>query len=304
MTAASKRTARGRRTDSCGGSERTAADEQRRQRAGRASRRRTNSGERRKWRGERRKWRGAGEQRAMIGGDDGAAAAGADEAAAGAGQATMERRQGVDGSDTMMNDAISSYDSKIYKRRDVFISGFLHGIRARFHRPPSHRLYGHVDGTTPAPPKFVNWEIKRTVVGNEAAGSTAENEVRIEYETVDNPEHELWMAHDQSLVAYITSTLSEEVLGSIDDDLTAMELWTTLATTYSQVSEARFLQLRRQFQDIKRGTRGVLEYLNEIKNVSDQLAAIGHPVSDKDKVQQALSGLGAEFDIFCTALEI
>ncbi|KAF3776332.1 Retrovirus-related Pol polyprotein from transposon TNT 1-94 [Nymphaea thermarum] len=112
------------------------------------------------------------------------------------------------------------------------------------------------------------------------------------------------MAHDQSLVAYITSTLSEEVLGSIDDDLTALELWTTLATTYSQVSEARFLQLKRQFQDIKCGTRSVLEYLNEIKNVSDQLAAIGHPVSDKDKVQQALSGLGTEFDIFCTALEV
>ncbi|KAF3771798.1 hypothetical protein EJ110_NYTH59530 [Nymphaea thermarum] len=60
----------------------------------------------------------------------------------------------------------------------------------------------------------------------------------------------------------------------------------------------------RQFQDIKRGTRTVLEYLNEIKSVSDQLAAIGHPVSDKDKVQQALSGLGTEFDIFCTTLEV
>ncbi|KAF3772871.1 Retrovirus-related Pol polyprotein from transposon TNT 1-94 [Nymphaea thermarum] len=168
----------------------------------------------------------------------------------------------------------------------------------------SHRFYGHVDGTTPAPPKFVNREVKRIVVGNEAAGSTTGAEVRIEYETVDNLEHELWMAHDQSLVAYITSTLSEEVLGSIDDDLTALELWTTLATTYSQISEARFLQLKRQFQDIKRGTRSVLEYLNEIKNVSDQLAAIGHPISDKDKVQQALSGLGTKFDIFCTALEV
>ncbi|KAF3777916.1 Retrovirus-related Pol polyprotein from transposon TNT 1-94 [Nymphaea thermarum] len=168
----------------------------------------------------------------------------------------------------------------------------------------SHRLFGHVDGTIPAPPKYVNREVKRTVVGNEAAGSSAGSEVRIEYETVDNPEHELWLAHDQSLVAYITSTLSKEVLGSIDDDLTALELWTTLATTYSQVSEARFLQLRRQFQDIKHGMRTVLQYLNEIKNVSDQLAAIGHPVSDKDKVQQALSGLGTKFDIFYTALEV
>ncbi|KAF3785352.1 hypothetical protein EJ110_NYTH28107, partial [Nymphaea thermarum] len=119
----------------------------------------------------------------------------------------------------------------------------------------SHRLYGHIDGTTPAPPQYIDREVKRTVVADQG----------------------VWLAHDQSLVAYITSTLSEEVLGGVDDDLTALELWSTLATTYSQVSEARFLQLRRQFQDIKRGTRTVLEYLNEIKSVSDQLAAIGHP---------------------------
>ncbi|KAF3785230.1 Retrovirus-related Pol polyprotein from transposon TNT 1-94 [Nymphaea thermarum] len=166
--------------------------------------------------------------------------------------------------------------------------------------------HGHDEQTGKAPSKYIIREVSKTVVGDEIAGASAGSEVRIQFETLteNNPEYELWLAHDQSLVAYITSTLSEEVLGSIDDDLTALELWTTLATTYSQVSEARFFQLRRQFQDIKRGTRTVLEYLNEIKNVSDQLAAIGHPVSDKDKVQQALSGLGTEFDIFCTALEV
>ncbi|KAF3773019.1 hypothetical protein EJ110_NYTH56384 [Nymphaea thermarum] len=170
----------------------------------------------------------------------------------------------------------------------------------------SHRLYGHIDGTTPAPPQYIDREVKRTVVADQGGGASTGSEIRFEYETVteNNPANEVWLAHDQSLVAYITSTLSEEVLGGVDDDLTALELWSTLATTYSHVSEARFLQLRRQFQDIKRGTRTVLEYLNEIKSVSDQLAAIGHPVSDKDKVQQALSGLGTEFDIFCTALEV
>ncbi|KAF3793861.1 Retrovirus-related Pol polyprotein from transposon TNT 1-94 [Nymphaea thermarum] len=169
-----------------------------------------------------------------------------------------------------------------------------------------HRLYGHIDGTTPAPPQYIDREVKRTVVADQGGGASTGSEIRFEYETVteNNLAYEVWLAHDQSLVAYITSTLSEEVLGGVDDDLTALELWSTLATTYSQVSEARFLQLRRQFQDIKRGTRTVLEYLNEIKSVSDQLAAIGHPVSDKDKVQQALSGLGTEFDIFCTPLEV
>ncbi|KAF3775616.1 hypothetical protein EJ110_NYTH50017 [Nymphaea thermarum] len=170
----------------------------------------------------------------------------------------------------------------------------------------SHRLYGHIDGTTPAPPQYIDREVKRTVVADQGSGASTGSEIRFEYETVteNNPAYEVWLAHDQSLVAYITYTLSEEVLGGVDNDLTALELWSTLATTYSQVSEARFLQLRRQFQDIKRGTRTILEYLNEIKSVSDQLAAIGHPVSDKDKVQQALNGLGTKFDIFCTALEV
>ncbi|KAF3787976.1 hypothetical protein EJ110_NYTH22014, partial [Nymphaea thermarum] len=143
----------------------------------------------------------------------------------------------------------------------------------------SHRLYGHIDDTTPAPPQYIDREVKRTVVADQGGGASTGSEIRFEYETVteNNPAYEVWLAHDQSLVAYITSTLSEEVSGGVDDDLTALELWSTLATTYSQVSEARFLQLRRQFQDIKRGTRTVLEYLNEIKSVSDQLAAIGHP---------------------------
>ncbi|KAF3773264.1 hypothetical protein EJ110_NYTH55729 [Nymphaea thermarum] len=156
----------------------------------------------------------------------------------------------------------------------------------------SHRLYGHLNGTTTVLPEWVMREVKN------ATGQVQETvaEVNLEYET--------WMAHYQSLVAYISSTLSEEVLTGVDDDLSMLELWNVLATMYFQVSEARFLQLKRQFQDIKRRTRSVLEYIHEIKNVSDQLAIIGHPVSDKDKVQQALSGLGSKFDVFCTALEV
>ncbi|KAF3782981.1 hypothetical protein EJ110_NYTH33182 [Nymphaea thermarum] len=187
-----------------------------------------------------------------------------------------------------------------------FVSVKKSDLTVKSVRISSHRQYGHIDGTTPAPPKYVNREVKKTVVGDKDVGASAGSEISFEYETLpeSNPEYEVWLAHNQSLVAYITSTLSEEVLGGIDDDLTALELWSTLATTYSQISEARFLQLRRQFQDIKRGTRTVLEFLNKIKSVSDQLAAIGHPVSDKDKVQQALSGLGTKFDIFCIALEV
>nr|VVW56495.1 unnamed protein product [Nymphaea colorata] len=85
--------------------------------------------------------------------------------------------------------------------------------------------------------KYIYREVKKTVVGDQATGASAGSETSIGYETLteSNPEYDVWLAHDQSLVAYITSTLSKEVLGGIDDDLTALELWSTLATTYSQV---------------------------------------------------------------------
>ncbi|KAF3773714.1 hypothetical protein EJ110_NYTH53669 [Nymphaea thermarum] len=92
-----------------------------------------------------------------------------------------------------------------------------------------HRFYGHLNGTTPAPPEWIMLEVKN------AGGQVQETIAEV------NPKYEMWMAHDQS---------------------------------------------------------------HEIKNVSDQLAIIRHPVSDKDKVQQALSRLGSEFDVFCTALEV
>ncbi|KAF3775200.1 hypothetical protein EJ110_NYTH50989 [Nymphaea thermarum] len=86
----------------------------------------------------------------------------------------------------------------------------------------SHRLYEHLNGTTPAPPEWVMREVKN------ATGQVQEAVAEVK------PEYETWMAHDQSLVAYITSTLLEEVLAGVDDDLSALELWNVLATTYSQ----------------------------------------------------------------------
>ncbi|KAF3771923.1 hypothetical protein EJ110_NYTH59155 [Nymphaea thermarum] len=60
------------------------------------------------------------------------------------------------------------------------------------------RLDGHIDGTTPAPPKCIDREVKMTVVADQGAGTSAASEIRFEYETLteNNPEYEVWLAHD------------------------------------------------------------------------------------------------------------
>ncbi|KAF3785849.1 hypothetical protein EJ110_NYTH26916 [Nymphaea thermarum] len=48
----------------------------------------------------------------------------------------------------------------------------------------------------------------------------------------------------------------------------------------------------------------IMEYLGRLKGITDQLGVDGYVVSDKEKVQQTLSGLGPDFYAFTTALEV
>ncbi|CAN6466198.1 unnamed protein product [Victoria cruziana] len=155
----------------------------------------------------------------------------------------------------------------------------------------SHDLEGHLDGTIPAPPNVV---LQRTA-GED--GKLAEILVR-------NPEFVTWKKRDQSLVAYITSTLSKDVLYTISDNMCAKELWNMLANNYSQVSEARIVQLRHQFHNFRRGSKKIMDYLAEVKTVCDSLAVVESPISDREQVQHILCTLGPEYDVLCTALQV
>ena len=153
----------------------------------------------------------------------------------------------------------------------------------------SQGLLGHLDGTTSVPPEFIPREEK----DDKGASS-------IVY--VKNAEFLNWERKDQSVVAYITSTLSQEILLAIPDNCTALQLWERLVQTYSQVSQARVVFLKREFQLLRKDSMTIMEYLNKIKIVTDQLAVIGCAVSDNDMVQQTLSGLGSDYNMIVTSL--
>ncbi|MFV0960687.1 hypothetical protein QML37_30065, partial [Klebsiella pneumoniae] len=155
----------------------------------------------------------------------------------------------------------------------------------------SHGLAGHLDKGSPVPPII----ILRDVTGDDGKVSQVH---------VHNPDYEVWFQRDQSVVAYLTATLSDRVLQIVPDNITAAELWDKLALSFSQVSESRALQLKWQFQSMRKGTKSVSDFLGDLQQVTDQLAAIGCPISDRDMVQQVLGSLGPEFRMFCTALQV
>ncbi|XP_073262680.1 uncharacterized protein [Populus alba] len=78
------------------------------------------------------------------------------------------------------------------------------------------------------------------------------------------------------------------------------DVWSTLETTFSHRSKSRELRFKDELQHIKKDTRSVVEYSREFKSICDQLAAMGHPIDDLDKIHWYLRGLGFVFSTFST----
>lgn len=54
------------------------------------------------------------------------------------------------------------------------------------------------------------------------------------------------------------------------------------------------MQLRQQIQSLKKGALPITEYLDKMKSLVDALAAISHPISERDLITFIFSGIGQE----------
>ncbi|KAL6347067.1 hypothetical protein AAG906_012318 [Vitis piasezkii] len=82
----------------------------------------------------------------------------------------------------------------------------------------------------------------------------------------------------------------------------AHEAWTTLEAPFSHRSKTRELQLKDELQLMQRGSKSVAEFSRLFKGLYDQLAAIGRPIDDSDKVHWFLRALGPNYKIFSSTM--
>ncbi|KAJ9684849.1 hypothetical protein PVL29_017033 [Vitis rotundifolia] len=83
---------------------------------------------------------------------------------------------------------------------------------------------------------------------------------------------------------------------------TSHDAWMALQRIFSILSKARIMQLHLEFQTTKKGVDFMLEYILRIKTISNNLAAIGEPVKDRDHILQLLGGLGPEYNSIVASL--
>nr|XP_016460304.1 PREDICTED: uncharacterized protein LOC107783797 [Nicotiana tabacum] len=76
---------------------------------------------------------------------------------------------------------------------------------------------------------------------------------------------------------------------------TAKHAWEILQTTYANKSQSRIFSMRDTLGNLKRDSRSISEYMQDIKSISDDLASSGSPLSNEELVIKILSGLGSEY---------
>ncbi|CAL9023328.1 unnamed protein product, partial [Prunus brigantina] len=120
---------------------------------------------------------------------------------------------------------------------------------------------------------------------------------------VDNPAFDLWYDKDQSLMIWIISTLSSDLLSHTVGVETSRALWELLEKRFAGVSRATIHQLRSRLQTLTKGNLPMVTYLQQMKEIAAGLGAASHPLTDADLVAYILAGLHEEYDSFVTSIE-
>ncbi|KAF3774051.1 hypothetical protein EJ110_NYTH53994 [Nymphaea thermarum] len=123
-----------------------------------------------------------------------------------------------------------------------------------------------------------------------------------EARSVPNPEFLAWKKSDRLLRGWITGSLSEEVLGLVVGLQTSSDVWTALLKVFARESKDREFLLTRKLQMFQKQEKTVTEYVTGFKTICDELAAIGKPLSDQDKVYWLINGLGSGYESFMTLI--
>jgi hypothetical protein len=85
---------------------------------------------------------------------------------------------------------------------------------------------------------------------------------------------------------------------------TSNNVWTALASRFASQSKSHVLNLKRQLQTIRQGTKTCAEFVQTAKGWADELAVAGNPLDDEELIFFILGGLNPSFNAFISSFSL
>ncbi|XP_015166976.1 uncharacterized protein [Solanum tuberosum] len=113
--------------------------------------------------------------------------------------------------------------------------------------------------------------------------------------TISNPEYELCFCQDQLIQQEMIVSVDPTIAPTVATASSTKIAWDLLHTTYANRSQTRIFNLQDQLQNMKKASKTVATYVQEIRSIVDALKVAGSPVADDELAVKILSGLSHEF---------
>ncbi|KAI0520206.1 hypothetical protein KFK09_007677 [Dendrobium nobile] len=115
-------------------------------------------------------------------------------------------------------------------------------------------------------------------------------------------DHCLWKLIDRNLISALLSTISASVLPYVLTLATAHKIWTILKTRLQPTNCSRVIELKNELHQVQMKDRTMQQYLTQIKNLVDNIAAAGSTIDTEDIILYTLNGLPTIYNPFKTAI--
>lgn len=113
-----------------------------------------------------------------------------------------------------------------------------------------------------------------------------------------------WKEHDGLVKMWIYGTVSEKILDTIlKAKATARDIWLTLENLFRDNKESRSLQYDNELRTLVIGDMNITDYTHKLKSLSDLLANLDSPVTDRALVMHMLNGLSDKFDSIINVIQ-
>ncbi|KAL8127022.1 hypothetical protein AgCh_014083 [Apium graveolens] len=121
---------------------------------------------------------------------------------------------------------------------------------------------------------------------------------------VPNPAFIIWNRQDKIILSVMLGSCHENIQPLISTATTLKDMWTRLVTLYANRSCSRVMSLKSRLMNNPCNSRSMAKYLQDIRNIADDLAIVGHPVCEDDLILLTLTSLGDEFKDIRDAIKV
>jgi uncharacterized membrane protein YgcG len=117
-----------------------------------------------------------------------------------------------------------------------------------------------------------------------------------------NPDYEAWVAKNQTVLNYLLSNMSKEILGQVNNEVTASGAWAAFEKLFSSQSWVWVISSRMALAMATKGTSSISEYYGKVKTLADEMASARRKLEDEELVSYILMGLDVDFDLVVLAV--